>query len=244
VVVTEKRKEIHPLKNRKLALALSCLYCGFGQIYKGEILKGIDLIFIYSMLIWCYLSSLAVLSLIGTFAIPLIWAFGVVDAYVREKDYNPQNWKWCLLFVLLAEIIVAPILLFGHGYLVSDTKTIINTGDINIPPQLDVKVEEQQESQVQKSSPDQEASGEKVLPEQYYTVLVGSFRVETRANNLHNTLLAKGYSARIELVEIRNKGLWYRVVVGEFASREAAKVLAEQFYKKERLSCKVIKTDK
>ena len=220
------------MKNRKLALALSCLYCGLGQIYKGEILKGIDFIIIYSMLIWCYFSPLATLSLIGTFAIPLIWAFGMVDAYRREKEYNPQNWKWYLIFVLLAEIIIAPILLFGHGYLVSDTKTIINTGDINVPTQPDVKVEEQQKSQVQRA------------PQKQYTVLVGSFRVVERANRLRDALLAKGYAATVELVRIRNKGLWYRVVAGEFPSREAAKVLAEQFRRKERLSCKVIKTGK
>ena len=232
------------MKNRKLALALSCLYCGLGQIYKGEILKGIDFIIIYSMLIWCYFSPLATLSLIGTFAIPLIWAFGMVDTYGHEKEYNPQNWKRYLLFVLLAEIIVSPILLFGHGYLVSSTETVTDTSDINIPMQLDVKMEEQQESQVQPPFPDQGASGEKVPPEQYYTVLVGSFRVVERANRLRDALLAKGYAATVELVRIRNKGLWYRVVAGEFPSREAAKVLAEQFRRKERLSCKVIKTGK
>ena len=217
------------MKNRKLALALSCLYCGLGQIYKGEILKGIDLIIIYSSLIWCYFSSLATLSLIGTFAIPLIWALGMVDAYRRKKEHNPQNWKWYLLFVLLAEIIIAPILLFGHGYLVSDIESITNTSDINTPTQLDVKVEEHQKSQVQR------------VPQKQYTVLVGSFRVVERANRLRDDLLAKGYSATVELVRIRNKGLWYRVVVGEFPSRKGAKVLAEQIRRNERLSCKVIK---
>jgi len=37
--------------NRILALILSLVYCGFGQIYKGEVLKGVNFVIIYTALI-------------------------------------------------------------------------------------------------------------------------------------------------------------------------------------------------
>ena len=110
------------VRNRFLPLILSCLYCGLGQIYKREILKGIDLSLIYTILIVCILSSERVLFYIGAFSLPLLWIIGVIDAYGNES-YQPPNIKARFLFVALAEFTIVPILLLAHGYFPSNTET-------------------------------------------------------------------------------------------------------------------------
>jgi TM2 domain-containing membrane protein YozV len=57
-----------------LAAALS-LICGLGQLYNGEVLKGMVLM---------VLGALAILAwpwLAGKIAIPLLWGFAIVDAF-------------------------------------------------------------------------------------------------------------------------------------------------------------------
>jgi cell division septation protein DedD len=61
-----------------------------------------------------------------------------------------------------------------------------------------------------------------------FTVQVGSFSVESQANERISSLRAAGFDARSTAVEIPGRGKWYRVHVGRFAEREeAAKVSAQ-----------------
>ena len=131
------------MKNRKIALLLSCLYCGLGQIYKREILKGIDFAFIYTILIVCFLSSERILFYIGAFSLPLLWIIGVIDAYGIES-YQPPNIKARFLFVVLAELVIAPILLLAHGYFLSNTERAVTPKENSSRIQVDVKAGKQQ----------------------------------------------------------------------------------------------------
>lgn len=57
-----------------LAAALS-LICGLGQLYNGQVVKGVILMI---------LGAMAILSLpwlAGTIAIPVLWGFAIVDAF-------------------------------------------------------------------------------------------------------------------------------------------------------------------
>jgi TM2 domain-containing membrane protein YozV len=57
-----------------LAAALS-LICGLGQLYNGQVVKGVILMI---------LGTMAILSLpwlAGTIAIPVLWGFAIVDAF-------------------------------------------------------------------------------------------------------------------------------------------------------------------
>ena len=61
-----------------------------------------------------------------------------------------------------------------------------------------------------------------------FTVQVGSFNVESQANERVSSLRAAGFDARSTEVELPGRGKWHRVQVGRFAERdEAAKVAAQ-----------------
>jgi len=75
----------------KVALILSFIYCGFGQLYKREIMKGIDFIVIYTFLIvfFFFFPTSPLLHFIVLFAIILLWLLGMVEVY----DINTDSWE-------------------------------------------------------------------------------------------------------------------------------------------------------
>ena len=70
------------------------------------------------------------------------------------------------------------------------------------------------------------------LPTGGYTLNIASFRDKGNADRLRKELEQKGYEAFVEKANIPQKGMWYRVAVGHFPSREEAlafaKVLQEE----------------
>lgn len=69
-------------KNPGLAAVLSFFYMGLGQIYNGEIAKGIVFIVVYS------LSFVLWLILIGMIITPILWIYGIYDAYKSAGRIN------------------------------------------------------------------------------------------------------------------------------------------------------------
>ena len=69
-------------KDPVAAALLSFLFCGVGQIYNGQIMKGI-IYFIIASICW----SLT-LVLIGFLLIPIWWGIAILDAYVTAKKIN------------------------------------------------------------------------------------------------------------------------------------------------------------
>lgn len=66
-----------------LAAALSVV-CGLGQLYNGQLIKGVILI---------ALGTTAVVSLpllIGKIMIPLVWGYAIIDAYVVARRSVPS----------------------------------------------------------------------------------------------------------------------------------------------------------
>jgi cell division septation protein DedD len=61
-----------------------------------------------------------------------------------------------------------------------------------------------------------------------FTVQVGSFNVESQANERISSLRAAGFDARSTEVELPGRGKWFRVQVGRFAEREGAAKVAAQ----------------
>ncbi len=76
------QQSVQPQKNPGIAAVLSALFVGLGQIYNGEILKGIILIIVYSI------SVVLMFVFIGFITTPLLWIFGVYDAYNSAKKIN------------------------------------------------------------------------------------------------------------------------------------------------------------
>jgi TM2 domain-containing membrane protein YozV len=69
-------------KNEGLAAVLSFLFLGLGQIYNGQIGKGILFIIVG------VISVLSMLILIGFLLYPLFWIYNIYDAYTTAKAIN------------------------------------------------------------------------------------------------------------------------------------------------------------
>ena len=76
------RQEYVERKNPVLAAVLSFIFTGLGQIYNGEIGKGIALMIVAGI------CAVSVLFLIGLLLYPLVWILGIVDAYDTAKKIN------------------------------------------------------------------------------------------------------------------------------------------------------------
>jgi TM2 domain-containing membrane protein YozV/RNA polymerase subunit RPABC4/transcription elongation factor Spt4 len=79
---TTYQQPMYQQKNPGIAAVLSALWVGIGQIYNGEIGKGIILMVIYVV------SVLLMFVIIGFITTPLLWIFGIYDAYNTAKKIN------------------------------------------------------------------------------------------------------------------------------------------------------------
>lgn len=75
---------MQPLKNPGVAAVLSALIPGVGQIYNGEIGKGVMFMIIQAVNAFL---TLIVIGFITGFA---VWVWGVVDAYKGAEKFNAQ----------------------------------------------------------------------------------------------------------------------------------------------------------
>ncbi|MBM7837374.1 TM2 domain-containing membrane protein YozV [Alkalihalobacillus xiaoxiensis] len=73
------------MKNSGVAAVLSFFISGLGQIYNGQIAKGIVFIIAYAI------SYLLMFVLIGFITTPIIWIWGMVDAYKTAERLNKQQ---------------------------------------------------------------------------------------------------------------------------------------------------------
>lgn len=70
------------LKNPGIAAVLSFFWTGVGQIYNGQIMKGLILIGVQ------LINSLLMFVLIGFITFPLVWIWGMYDAYQVADRMN------------------------------------------------------------------------------------------------------------------------------------------------------------
>ncbi|REB10121.1 hypothetical protein DVB69_04770 [Sporosarcina sp. BI001-red] len=70
------------MKSPGLAAVLSFFWTGVGQIYNGQILKGLILIVVQ------VINSLLMLVLIGFITYPIVWIWGMYDAYKTAERHN------------------------------------------------------------------------------------------------------------------------------------------------------------
>ncbi len=71
-------------KNPGLAAVLSFFWMGLGQIYNGQIAKGVGFIVLYGA------SWLLMIVLIGFITTPLLWLYGIWDAYKSAERINRE----------------------------------------------------------------------------------------------------------------------------------------------------------
>ncbi|CAM4236433.1 MULTISPECIES: hypothetical protein [Jeotgalicoccus] len=70
------------IKNSGIAAVLSFFITGLGQIYNGQIFKGILLIIIQAI------NGLLMYLLIGFITFPIVWLYGVINAYRHAERMN------------------------------------------------------------------------------------------------------------------------------------------------------------
>lgn len=73
------------VKNARVAVLCSFFVCGLGQVYNGQIVKGI--VFFVAFVI----SALLVSAVIGFVTTPLLWIWGMVDAYRSAERINHEH---------------------------------------------------------------------------------------------------------------------------------------------------------
>jgi TM2 domain-containing membrane protein YozV len=69
-------------KSPGLAAVLSFFICGLGQIYNGQIFKGLLMIIAY------FISICLIFVVIGLFTTPILWIWGMMDAYHKAEQFN------------------------------------------------------------------------------------------------------------------------------------------------------------
>ncbi|MFB5662276.1 hypothetical protein [Alteribacillus sp. HJP-4] len=73
-----------PQKSAGVAAVLSAIWSGLGQIYNGQILKGIILMIIQGI------NAFLFVVLIGFIFYPIVWIYGMIDAYKQAERYNQR----------------------------------------------------------------------------------------------------------------------------------------------------------
>ncbi|MBA7708180.1 hypothetical protein CEE34_08450 [Candidatus Aerophobetes bacterium Ae_b3a] len=73
-----------PQKNPGVATVLSFFFMGLGQIYNGQIGKGIIFIILYAI------SVALMFVIVGFITTPILWIWGMVDANKSAKKINEK----------------------------------------------------------------------------------------------------------------------------------------------------------
>jgi DedD protein len=116
---------------------------------------------------------------------------------------------------------------------------------INLPPEKVVVLTEVKKKEVAKpvSLPPEAQPKPTAAPavsmEGAFVVQVASFSLSDDAKKMASHLKEYKLTTFVESVDLGNKGVWHRVLVGPYASREAADQAADLLQKKERLSALV-----
>lgn len=72
-----------------------------------------------------------------------------------------------------------------------------------------------------------------------YQVYVASMKDRAKADQIHKIIDRAGYASKIVKVDLKEKGLWYRVIATGFDSKAKAEAAADKLSKKARTKCVV-----
>lgn len=72
-------------KNPGIAAVLSFFWTGVGQIYNGQLTKGLILVVVQMI------NSLLMWVLIGFVTFPIVWIWGIWDAYKTAERLNRKS---------------------------------------------------------------------------------------------------------------------------------------------------------
>lgn len=229
------------MDKHRLALIMSMICPGAGQMYKGEILKGVTFVIIWALL----LLSLFILSspsrplyLLGFFVLILTWAVGAVDAYVYDELFIGGGkglfWQRALNILPMAVISVA-VLTFLALWTQDPTK-LSNSPVSDKSPDTKPELHSLADN-VAHPTIDRETSALSENSE-FFSVQVAAFKSLVGAEAVHKDLLSRGYTVRMEESTDR---VWHRVMVGRFTSEQDAISFTETLRQREGFSDMIIR---
>lgn len=101
------------MRRNKIALALSFIYCGLGQICMGKFAKGMSLAAIYTLLIFSFHSSkpLPVTHFFLGVITLAMWIMGIVDSYIAADFYKREFRTRLTLTIISGSIVISAIAL-------------------------------------------------------------------------------------------------------------------------------------
>ncbi|MBD3183102.1 hypothetical protein GF312_12480 [Candidatus Poribacteria bacterium] len=252
------------MERNRIAPILSFVYCGFGQIYSGEILKGLDYVLIYTAL----LASLSIkisspiLGFIRIFAIVIFWLMGIADARFnnQENAFLPDRYMKfrealnISSFGIISGVIIVLMVLWLQPRPVDTQrdfrsmlekpeikKDMVKKSEENKTALIEDELQKEKEtnnSKVTKASISGFSKEEYTQKEsQFFTIQIGAFTRDSldKAEKLRDTIDKNNYTVRIESPR-SNNDKWYRVLVGHFESRQKALDAAKELSQKEGLS--------
>ena len=82
--VRQKTNPLIQMKNPGIAAIASFFFAGLGQIYNGEIGKGLLLIIVQTVNVFL------MFVIIGFFTYPIVWIYGIYDAYTTAEKINVE----------------------------------------------------------------------------------------------------------------------------------------------------------
>ena len=129
-------------------------------------------------------------------------------------------------------LIIIGILLFILGFLYGRERAI------HYPPKIEkekISIERVGEPVYRQARKESKLKKESELKEKFFTLQVGSFEKKEHAENLFQKLRKKGYPVFLKRVDLKEKGIWYRVKVGEYPTKVEAEKFKEKLEKEEGL---------
>jgi hypothetical protein len=232
VLSADLLRKCYRMSKRRVALILSFIYCGLGQAVRGEILKAISFIIIFTLLIIStLLSSSPFPRFFGFAALLLMWIVGILDAYIDEEVIMERK-QWLIWQRLFAVLPVA----VASGAIV--TLLILWSQNFSAPSKRPVShepVDEVVKTIPDTHIPDDVQAGDQSDVSEFFSIQVAAFKDSEKAKEFHQDLLSKAYPARIEYPKSEEEG-WYRILVGKFQSKQDAVPLAERLSKQEELT--------
>jgi len=236
------------LRNRKLALALSLLYCGLGQIYKGEVLKGINFIVVYTLLIVSSITHFSPpLYFIVLPILLMMWLVGMVDAYIDDemlmginRSFMWQKLMSALPVLVICAAIVTLLVLWSEIFtgtgenLRADAQ---KAGTPTAPASENVSIAAKPDP----DDPDDAQVGSESTILGQFTIQAAAFRDMEKAEKMYRDLRARKYTVRIERPKPTEED-WYRVLVGEFSDKQEAIVFMEKLRKREGFSNMLVRS--
>ena len=225
------------MSKRKVALILSFIYCGLGQALRGEILKAISFIIIFTLLIIStLLSPSPSLRFFGFTALLLMWIVGILDAYIDEEVLmERKQWLiWQRLFAIL------PVAVASGAIVTLLILWTQNFSALSKRPMSDEVADEVFKIMPDTHTPDDIQAGDQSDVSEFFCIQVAAFKDSEKAKELHRDLLSKAYPARIEYPKSKEEG-WHRILVGKFETEQKATPIAERLHEQEGLSCIIVR---